>query len=263
VTVHDRIATAEGKRTYVRALFATIADRYDFITVVLSYGQDRRWKRRLIELASVRAGNRVLDLATGTGDIAFAAASHGGRVVGLDVTHRMIELARAKLGQRGQDGQERQDRRRKGSKLSHPAYPALPALPAFLVGDMVALPFASSSFDIVTTGYGLRNVPDLTLAIDEICRVLAPGGQLLSLDFNRPSGALLRTAYLAYLNVVGASLGWVLHRDPDTYRYIPASIRRYPGAEGVAWLLEERGFAQVKVYPVLGGLMTIHHAFRR
>ena len=127
---------------------------------------------------------------------------------------------------------------------------------------MLALPFPSSSFDIVTTGYGLRNVPDLTQGIDEISRVLRPGGQLLSLDFNRPSGAILRTAYLAYLTAVGASLGWVLHRDPDTYRYIPASIRRYPGAEGVARLLEARGFSQVTVYPVLGGLMTIHHAIR-
>jgi ubiquinone/menaquinone biosynthesis methyltransferase len=249
VSLDDRLATPQGKRTYVRALFATIADRYDFITVALSYGQDRRWKRRLIELASIRAGHRVLDLATGTGDIAFAASDRGARVVGLDITHRMIELAMAK-------------RRVQQGVLSPPAFPALPALPAFLVGDMLALPFPSSSFDIVTTGYGLRNVPDLTQGIDEIGRVLTPGGQLLSLDFNRPSGAILRTAYLAYLTVVGASLGWVLHRDPDTYRYIPASIRRYPGAEGVARLLEARGFSQVNVYPMLGGLMTIHHAIR-
>ena len=238
MSLDDRLATPQGKRAYVRTLFATIADRYDFITVMLSYGQDRRWKRRLIELASLRAGQRVLDLATGTGDIAFAASERGARVVGLDITYRMIELAMAK-------GWERQEGK------TH-----------FLVGDMLALPFPSSSFDIVTTGYGLRNVPDLTQGIDEIGRVLMPGGQLLSLDFNRPSGAILRTAYLAYLTAVGASLGWVLHRDPDTYRYIPASIRRYPGAEGVARLLEARGFSQVRVYPVLGGLMTIHHAIR-
>jgi len=238
VSLDDRLATPQGKRTYVRALFATIADRYDLITVALSYGQDRRWKRRLIELASIRAGHRVLDLATGTGDIAFAASNRGARVIGLDITYRMIELARMKR----QEGRE--------------------AKTQFIVGDMLALPFPPSSFDIVTTGYGLRNVPDLMQGIDEIGRVLTPGGQLLSLDFNRPSGAILRTAYLAYLTVVGASVGWVLHRDPDTYRYIPASIRRYPGAEGVARLLEARGFSQVKVYPVLGGLMTIHHAIR-
>ena len=247
VSLDDRLATPQGKRAYVRALFATIADRYDFITVALSYGQDRRWKRRLIELASIRAGHRVLDLATGTGDIAFAASDHGARVVGLDITHRMIQLARMKGQERreGQEGQEGQEGKTQ-----------------FIVGDMLALPFPSTSFDIVTTGYGLRNVPDLTQGIDEISRVLTPGGQLLSLDFNRPSGAIVRTAYLAYLTVVGASLGWVLHRDPDTYRYIPASIRRYPGAEGVARLLEAHGFSQVTVYPVLGGLMTIHHAVR-
>src|SRR5258706_11747978 len=96
MSLHDRIATPDGKRRYVRALFATVADRYDFITRALSYGQDRRWKRRLIALASPRAGSRVLDLATGTGDIAFAAAARGARVTGLDITVRMIELANGK-----------------------------------------------------------------------------------------------------------------------------------------------------------------------
>jgi demethylmenaquinone methyltransferase/2-methoxy-6-polyprenyl-1,4-benzoquinol methylase len=232
MSVRDRIATPDGKRRVVRAIFATIADRYDFITVVLSYGQDRRWKRRLIDLAAPRPGARALDLATGTGDIAFALADRGARVVGLDITIRMIELAKKKGALR------------------------------FLVGDMLALPFPSGSFDIVTTGYGLRNVPNLAIAIDEIHRVLSPGGQLLSLDFNRPSNGVVRSAYLAYLTFVGAALGWALHRDPDTYRYIPASIREYPGAEAVARMFEARGFTGVRCYPVLGGLMAIHHATR-
>ena len=222
MSIGDRIATPDGKRRYVRALFATIADRYDFITVALSYGQDRRWKRRLIDLASPRRGSRALGLATGTGDIAFALAARGARVVGLDITLRMIELARAKC-----------DR----------------GLVRFLV-------------DIVTTGYGLRNVPDLAAAIDEIGRVLAPGGQLLSLDFNRPSNSMVRAVYLAYLGVIGGAVGWALHRDPDTYRYIPASIRQYPGAEAVARMFEARGFRAVRSYRVLGGLMAIHHAVR-
>lgn len=234
--LRDRIATPEGKRRYVRTLFATIADRYDFITVALSYGQDRRWKQRLVALAAPGGGMRALDLATGTGDIAFALAATGARVVGLDVTKRMIELARAKTG--------------------------TPAAPQFLVGDMLALPFPTSSFDIVTTGYGLRNVPDLTRAIDEIYRVLKPGGQVVSLDFNRPSNAAVRAAYLGYLTIVGAALGWALHRDPDTYRYIPASIRQYPGAAAVAALFNDRGFRRARYYPVLGGLMAIHHAVR-
>jgi ubiquinone/menaquinone biosynthesis methyltransferase len=231
----DRIATPEGKRRYVRSLFSTIAGRYDFITVFLSYGQDRRWKRRVVELAKPRPGARALDLATGTGDLAFALAARGAEVVGLDITTRMIELARAK------------------STSSNPA---------FLVGDMMALPFPPASFDIVTTGYGLRNVPSLTTAIDEIGRVLKPGGQILSLDFNRPSNGLLRNVYLAYLTVVGGALGWLLHRDPDTYRYIPASIRQYPGAEAVARLFEARGFGMARYDPVLGGLMAIHRGIR-
>ncbi len=248
--LRESIATPEGKRRYVRALFATIADRYDLITVALSYGRDRRWKRRLVELAAPAAGARAADLATGTGDIAFALAARGADVVGVDVTPRMIELAREKRVAQPVHGRIR------GARGS-----ALP-LTRFLVGDMVALPFADRSFDIVTTGYGLRNVPDLPAAIDEMLRVLKPGGQALSLDFNRPSNSLVRAAYLSYLTIVGGAVGWILHRDPDTYRYIPASIRTYPGAEAVARLMEARGFARVRHYRVLGGLMAIHHGIK-
>lgn len=220
----------------MRALFATIADRYDLITRLLSYGQDRRWKRRLVALAAAGRGTRALDLATGTGDIAFALAADGADVVGLDITRRMIELARAKRNARGVD------------RLH------------LLVGDMVALPFPNASFDLVTTGYGLRNVPDLERAIREIRRVLKPGGRVLSLDFNRPRSAVVRAAYLAYLSIVGGAIGWALHGDPDTYRYIPASIRNYPGADGVARLMTSSGFDDARYHRVLGGLMAIHHA---
>jgi demethylmenaquinone methyltransferase/2-methoxy-6-polyprenyl-1,4-benzoquinol methylase len=236
VPLADEIATPDGKRRYVRALFATIADRYDFITVALSYGQDRRWKRRLTDLVQPRRDLRVLDLATGTGDIAFALAARGAEVVGLDVTERMIVLARAK-----HDGRR-------------PVH--------FVVGDMIALPFPSASFDAVTIGYGLRNVPDLSAAMVEACRVLKAGGRLVSLDFNRPKNRAVRSLYLLYLTVVGSALGWILHRDPDTYRYIPASLRTYPGAEGISGMLATRGFSRVEHQPVLGGLMSIHLGFR-
>ena len=228
----EEIATPDGKRRYVRALFATIADRYDFITVALSYGQDRRWKRRLTDLAQPRRDLRVLDLATGTGDIAFSLAARGAAVVGLDVTQRMIELAQAKNHRRGSV--------------------------RFVVGDMIALPFPAASFDAVTVGYGLRNVPDLARAIEEASRVLKSGGRLVSLDFNRPTNSAIRSLYLMYLTVVGGALGWILHRDPDTYRYIPASLRTYPGADGVSRLMAARGFSRVQHQPVLGGLMSIH-----
>jgi ubiquinone/menaquinone biosynthesis methyltransferase len=226
----------ESKSQYVRRLFSTIADRYDLITILLSYGQDRRWKRRLVSMSPHRPGTRALDLACGTGDITFALERAGTRSVGLDITPRMVQLARAKNG--GSSG------------------------PAFLVGDMMALPFADASFDLVTTGYGIRNVPVIAHALAEIRRVLRPGGILLSLDFNRPSNPLVRSVYLVYLTLVGSALGLALHGDPDTYRYIPESIRRYPGAEGVCAIAREQGFASCGHVRVLGGLMAIHQAMK-
>ena len=230
------IATPEGKAPHVRRLFATVADRYDFITVFLSYGRDRRWKRRLVTFAGPLARRKALDLACGTGDIAFLLADEGAVVTGLDLTPRMIELARDKARERGA------------------------ASTRFLVGDMTALPFAAARFDVVTTGYGLRNVPDLERAIVEVRRVLAPGGLFLSLDFNRPANPLVRIVYHAYLALVGSTLGWVLHRDPDTYRYIPESIRQYPGAPAVVSLLRAAGFEHARWHRVLGGLIAIHVA---
>jgi ubiquinone/menaquinone biosynthesis methyltransferase len=238
--LRDAISTPDGKQRYVRRLFATIADRYDFITRFLSYGQDRRWKRRLVALADIVPSDRVLDLACGTGDILFEALHRGPRrAVGLDLTFRMIQIARVAADSRPGRVNAR-----------------------FLVGDMLALPFPAGGFDVVMTGYGLRNVPHLHLAIQEIHRVLAPGGRLLSLDFNRPQNAAVRGVYLAYLTVAGSLLGLALHRDADTYRYIPESIRAYPGAAGVAQMLEVEGFSEVRIVPVLFGLMTIHTARR-
>jgi demethylmenaquinone methyltransferase/2-methoxy-6-polyprenyl-1,4-benzoquinol methylase len=221
----------ETKRPYVRRLFATIADRYDLITVLLSFGRDAGWKRRVVELSGARPGLAALDLACGTGDIAFALADRGVRAVGLDITHRMLQLARAK---------------RRDVPL--------------VTGDMMALPFPDARFDIVTTGYGIRNVPVIQPAIAEIARVLRPGGVLVSLDFNRPASFPMRAIYLGYLTIVGSALGFALHRDPDTYRYIPESIRRYPGARAVSDMCRAAGFAACEYIPVLGGLMAIHVA---
>jgi ubiquinone/menaquinone biosynthesis methyltransferase len=249
VTLRSTLSTPEGKRRYVRRLFATIADRYDLITIVLSFGRDRRWKQRLIELAAIGSGDRVLDLACGTGDLLFGAADRARLAVGVDITHRMLELAtrRAVKARSTSVGRPFTGRRNV----------------AFITADMLALPFGTAHFDVVTTGYGLRNVPDLRVALVEMHRVLAPGGRLLSLDFNRPANPAMRALYLGYLTVVGSALGLLLHRDPDTYRYIPESIRVYPGAAGVARLMEQAGFRDVRIVPVLGGLLAIHVATKR
>jgi demethylmenaquinone methyltransferase/2-methoxy-6-polyprenyl-1,4-benzoquinol methylase len=232
LTLRSTISTPEGKRRYVRQLFATIADDYDFITRLLSYGQDRKWKRRLLDLAAPGPADRVLDLACGTGDLLFGAAARTRAAIGLDITYRMLQLARSRWVQG--------------------------RAPSLVGGDMLALPFRDARFELVTTGYGLRNVVNVRAALAEIHRVLAPGGALLSLDFNRPTNPAVRLLYLAYLTVVGATLGFVLHGDPNTYRYIPESIRLYPGAAGVGRLMTETGFTDVRIVPLLFGLMAIH-----
>jgi ubiquinone/menaquinone biosynthesis methyltransferase len=236
MSLRESLRTPDGKAVYTRRLFARIADRYDLITQVLSFGLDSGWKRRLARHAAPLAGRDVLDLATGTGDLAFLAGDAGARVVALDITPRMIALARA-----------RADRRSRPS-------------PLFLVGDMMSLPFPDRTFDVVTTGYGLRNVPGLGAAIAEIRRVLRPGGRMLSLDFDLPASPVVRQAYLVWLSSFGGALGWALHRDPDTYRYIPETLRRYPGAAGVSHLLKGSGFSGVEWHRVLGGLLAIHVA---
>ena len=232
-SLEQALASASTKRSYVRQLFSTIAGRYDLITRLLSYGGDQRWKRRLMAEAAILPGMRVLDLACGTGDLALAAQSAQAKAIGLDFASPMIALAREKPGAQQV---------------------------AWIVGDMGALPVAAGTMDVVTTGYGLRNVPDLEVAVAEIYRVLRAGGVACSLDFDRPPSPVVRAIYLAYLTIVGSALGWALHGDPDTYRYIPASIRRYPGAAAVAGMMRRAGFSEVRLVPLLGGLMALHVA---
>lgn len=225
------LASPERKARYVRRLFDEIAPRYDFITVAFSFGRDAHWKDIVARMSDAQPGERALDLACGTGDIAFRLAARGARVTGIDLTPRMLHLAAAKPA---------------GAHVH------------WLAGDMMALPVASASQDIVTAGYGLRNVPLLDTSLAEIHRVLGPGGRVVSLDFTLPPSPLIRRAYLGYLHMVGGLVGQILHDDPDTYRYIPASLRRYPGAAGVAERMRAHGFVDVAWWPLLGGLMAIN-----
>jgi demethylmenaquinone methyltransferase/2-methoxy-6-polyprenyl-1,4-benzoquinol methylase len=236
-----RLASAfdspDAKRRYNRRLFGVIAKRYDLITVLLSYGRDRAWKRQVVSRVAPRAGELVVDLACGTGDLAELVTDAGAAVIGVDLAEPMLRLAANRLGP--------------------------PRRVCLVQGDMCDLPLRDASADAVTAGYGLRNVPVLEAALAEVLRILKPGGRFVALDFNRPSNPLLRSAYLAYLAVVGSSLGLVLHGDPDTYRYIAASLRRYPGAPAVAEMMGRAGFVEARWTPVLGGLMAIHEGRRR
>jgi demethylmenaquinone methyltransferase/2-methoxy-6-polyprenyl-1,4-benzoquinol methylase len=233
----EHISSKEKKQTYVNRMFETIAPRYDFITAFLSYGMDRGWKRKLVDMAKLRGDEAALDLACGTGDITFALGERlpAGQAVGLDITHGMLVIAQQKRSHR---------------KVANVA---------FHRADIMSMPFEPESFDCVTCGYALRNVPDVASALEEIKRILKPGGRFLSLDFAHPGNKIYRWLYLRYLIVVGSTLGLILHGDPDTYRYIPESLKLYPGQHGVRELMDKAGFLETGIVEFGGGIMAINY----
>jgi demethylmenaquinone methyltransferase/2-methoxy-6-polyprenyl-1,4-benzoquinol methylase len=220
----------------VRTLFARIARRYDLINDLMSAGMHRRWKRRMVELAGARPGERALDLCSGTGDVARALARGAGAgsgvpVVGLDFTEEMLSIARR----------------------STP--PGLAV--RYQQGDALALPFADGEFQIVTVAYGLRNLADLDLGLREAHRVLSPGGRLVSLEFGKPSNPVLGALYSAYLRMALPLFGLLFFGDPHTYGYIFATVTRFPGQRELAERMRAAGFDPVEVRDLLGGAMGI------
>jgi demethylmenaquinone methyltransferase/2-methoxy-6-polyprenyl-1,4-benzoquinol methylase len=226
----------------VHALFATIARRYDLLNDIMSAGLHRRWKRRLVE----RAGKQrdVLDLCCGTGDI---ARLFNGRVVGMDFTEEMLRVAQIRCSREPARGGSEL---RAGSRLQ------------WIRADALRLPFAGNSFDVVTIGYGLRNLADLECGLREVLRVLRPGGQLLSLDFGKPDSPALRALYFGYLRTVLPVLGRIFCGDRDTHGYILASLENYPAQRGLKSLMEECGFRECGFEEFISGTMAINFGIK-
>ena len=235
-------APGEQRAAKVGDLFAAIARRYDLLNDLLSFGLHRRWKRRVVELAAVRSGQRALDVCCGTGDIALALARGGPEVTGLDFSQAMLEIARAR-SQRS----EVSDRK-----------PEVHA-PVFLQGDAQQLPFPGNSFDAVTIGYGLRNLSSCGTGLREMLRVARPGGRLVVLDFGKPPNALWRAIYFAHLKVSVPLMGWLFGGNADAYAYILESLKHYPAQQGVAETMRELNLSNVRVINLLGGAMAIHY----
>ena len=212
----------------VRRMFDRIAPVYDAMNRVMTAGLDRRWRSITVEEA-VRRGDRVLDACCGTGDLALAARAQGADVVGLDFSERMLERARAKSA-----GVE------------------------WVRGDVLALPFDDASFDAVTVGFGVRNVDDLEAGLRELRRVLRPGGRIGILEITQPRG-VLAPFYRLWFDRVVPLLGKVLPGGA-AYTYLPASVRRFPGPEALAGLLESAGFTGVRFRRFAGGIVALHVA---
>ena len=208
----------------VRTMFDRIAPVYDVMNRVMTAGLDQRWRRATVR-AVVEPGDRVLDAACGTGDLAIIAAKAGATVTGLDFSEAMLERAR-----------------RKGPEIE------------WIRGDLLALPFDDDSFDAATVGFGVRNVADLPGAIEELRRVLRPGGSLAILEITRPRGAL-RFFYSLWFDRIVPLLGKVLPGG-EAYTYLPASVRRFPGPDDLA--AQMAGFREVGYRLFAGGIVALH-----
>ena len=215
----------------VRLLFDRIAKRYDLINDLQSFGLHRYWKRRLLHLTHLESGQSALDVCCGTGDIAEALKDRGASVIGCDFSIQMLSVAK--------------NRR--------------PNL-TYLQTDALNLPLQDGSFQVVTIGYGLRNLADINKGLSELLRVLRPGGSLLILDFGKPTNRIWRAGYFAYLRLVVPIFGLLFCGDAAAYSYILDSLRHYPAQDGVKSMLEQLGCEHVEVHNFLGGVMSIHRA---
>ncbi|GAB4177148.1 MAG: bifunctional demethylmenaquinone methyltransferase/2-methoxy-6-polyprenyl-1,4-benzoquinol methylase UbiE [Wenzhouxiangellaceae bacterium] len=236
-----REVSPEEKTRLVNRVFSSVADRYDLMNDLMSAGIHRLWKRHFVAGCGLRPGQRLLDLAGGTGDIAALALPRvepGGRVTVGDLTREMLEAGRRRLDDRGV-----------GPRLQ------------WLQLNAEALPFADRSFDHVTIAFGLRNVTDRVQALAEMYRVLKPGGRVHVLEFSRVLQPLAPAYDLWSFRVLPA-LGHAVAGDRESYQYLAESIRRFPDQETLAAMLRDAGFERVDYENLTGGIAAIHRGAR-
>jgi len=217
----DRQESNKFKERAIREMFARIAPCYDLVNCLMSWGQDSRWRRVAVRLARPGRG-RVLDVATGTGDMALELARYTGSVIGLDLCQEMISRGQIKTEKRGLE--KRVD---------------------FIVGDALALPFGDNSFDCALNGFALRNVADINLFLTELRRVVKPGGRVVCLELVRPTSGIIGAFYRFYLYRIVPVLGRWISGDGKAYRYLPDSIGCFLSVVEFHKMMEEAGFRQV------------------
>jgi demethylmenaquinone methyltransferase / 2-methoxy-6-polyprenyl-1,4-benzoquinol methylase len=230
------------KARRVRGVFDSVADRYDLMNDLMSAGAHRLWKQFTLSLTGLRPGERALDIAGGTGDLAAGLARQVGKtgfVVLADVNASMLQQGRDRLTNR-----------------------ALVANVQYVQADAERLPFADGSFDCVTIGFGLRNVTDKAAALAAMRRVLKPGGQLLVLEFSQPVIPALSRLYDVYSFNVLPWLGRAVAGDAESYRYLAESIRRHPDQQALIELMKTAGLASCRYHNLMGGIVAVHRGYR-
>ncbi|QHI76256.1 bifunctional demethylmenaquinone methyltransferase/2-methoxy-6-polyprenyl-1,4-benzoquinol methylase UbiE [Serratia sp. NGAS9] len=237
-----RTVARDEKQAMVADVFHSVAAKYDVMNDLMSFGIHRIWKRFTIDCSGVRRGQRVLDLAGGTGDLAAKFSrmvGEQGQVVLADINDSMLRMGREKLRDRGIVGNIN-----------------------YVQANAEALPFPDNYFDCITISFGLRNVTDKDKALRSMFRVLKPGGRLLVLEFSKPLLAPLSKAYDAYSFHVLPKIGELVVKDPDSYRYLAESIRMHPDQETLKGMMGNAGFENVTYFNLTGGIVALHRGFK-
>ncbi len=223
-------------------MFDAIARRYDLLNRLLSGGLDQRWRARALRALALQPHERLLDLCTGTADIALAAASGTpgvGHVLGIDFSHEMLRLGRGKISARGLD-----------RRIS------------LVRGDAMRLPLPGASVDTAVISFGIRNVQSPDVACRELARVLGPGGRLAVLEFGLPRSRVVRSMYLWYSSRLLPAVGRLVSRHASAYDYLPESVSRFPSPESFGRLLQASGFPHVEIVPLTFGVVYLYVAKR-
>jgi demethylmenaquinone methyltransferase / 2-methoxy-6-polyprenyl-1,4-benzoquinol methylase len=237
----EKVALTD-KAARVHSVFASVAPKYDVMNDLMSLGVHRLWKQFTLSLTGLKSGQRALDVAGGTGDLAaglLRQVGKSGRVVLSDINPAMLEIGRDRLLDKGFVGNVE-----------------------CIVADAQALPFEENSFDCVTIGFGLRNVTDKAAALQSMHQVLKPGGQLLVLEFSTPVAPGLKPLYDAYSFKVLPLLGRLVANDEASYRYLAESIRMHPDQETLLQMLRAAGFAQARYHNLTGGIVAVHRGYK-
>ena len=234
--------TWDDKQHRVGSVFDSVAGNYDLMNDVMSFGAHRLWKRFAVEQSGVHRGQKILDLAGGTGDLAERLSrmvGPDGEVVIGDINKSMLNVGRERLLDRGICGNVQ-----------------------YVQANAENLPFPDSSFDCITIAFGLRNVTDKPKALESMYRVLKPGGRLLVLEFSKPVVPALKQAYDLYSFRILPVMGRLIARDEASYRYLAESIRMHPGQDELKALMEQSGFEDCEYFNLSGGIVALHRGYR-
>jgi demethylmenaquinone methyltransferase / 2-methoxy-6-polyprenyl-1,4-benzoquinol methylase len=230
-------STAGDKKAIVESMFDSIAWRYDFLNHFLSFGIDHLWRKRAIRIISRHSKNpEILDVATGTGDLAIAAVKINPlKITGIDISKNMLEIGKEKIIKKGLS-----------DKIE------------LLQGDSENIPFADSSYDVAMVAFGVRNFSDPLRGLAEMNRILRTGGMILVLEFSKPSGLLFRSVYDFYFRHILPSVGRVFSKDRSAYSYLPDSVYKFPDNEEFLRLLAKAGFSSSRQIKLTGGVASIY-----